>query len=347
MCTIPGKVSVIVPAYNAEKYIDNCLRSLKSQQGVSAEFIIIDDGSDDNTYSIALRYAEDDPRFTVVTQKNSGVSQTRNRGLDLATGEYVSFVDSDDHLLGDNALLLMKTKIEEYNADVVVFGNEQGGTEIVNVERFSEERVVSSADSTEGLARETLTNSRYRTSVWNKFYRKSVIDEDSVRFFSYSEVISEDCVFNANIFPNIKRVLFIPDILYHYEVVEGSLSHRGHYDNIIQRNKNTTERISDRFVKDTKFLPLISYYYVESLFRVSRLSIYHNKDTVSEANGILKQYVKMTYDIWYNASGRAKAKRVMKKGLKRCVYGFMEFLLRCKLLFILRFCLIVMSELRK
>ena len=93
------KLSIIIPVYNAEKTLDRCLNSILDQEFDSFEVILVDDGSKDASASICDRYAVSDSRFVVKHQSNSGVSTSRNAGLDMARGEYVMFVDSDDALI--------------------------------------------------------------------------------------------------------------------------------------------------------------------------------------------------------------------------------------------------------
>ena len=92
------KISVIVPAYNMEKYIERCLDSLIGQTYHNLEIIVVDDGSNDQTGILCDRYAKKDPRILVVHQENQGVSQARNVGLSRATGDYIGFMDSDDYI---------------------------------------------------------------------------------------------------------------------------------------------------------------------------------------------------------------------------------------------------------
>ena len=90
------EISVIVPVYNTAKYLEQCLRSIAMQTFGNFETVIIDDGSTDNSLSIAQTFAESDSRFKVLTQKNSGPSSARNKGLKVASGKWIVFVDSDD-----------------------------------------------------------------------------------------------------------------------------------------------------------------------------------------------------------------------------------------------------------
>src|SRR5690606_18456015 len=89
------KISVIIPVYNGEKYLENCIKSLQNQTLKEIEFIFINDGSNDNTLSILKKY-ENDPRIKVFSQINKGVSAARNKGIQKATGEYIGFLDCDD-----------------------------------------------------------------------------------------------------------------------------------------------------------------------------------------------------------------------------------------------------------
>lgn len=95
------KVSVIIPVYNVEKYLESCLESIKSQTFTDYELILINDGSTDESVAIMRRYAKTDARIRIISQSNRGVSAARNLGLSVAEGEYVLFVDSDDTILPD------------------------------------------------------------------------------------------------------------------------------------------------------------------------------------------------------------------------------------------------------
>lgn len=118
------KISVIVPVYNVEKYIDKCLNSIVNQTNKNLEIILIDDGSTDRSGDICEQYAMCDSRIKVIHQKNQGLSSARNRGLDIASGEYIGFVDSDDWISIDMYQILLTTALK-YNADIVECGYEK------------------------------------------------------------------------------------------------------------------------------------------------------------------------------------------------------------------------------
>ena len=111
-------VTIIVPAYNVEKTIENCIKSISSQTYEMIEIIIVDDGSSDNTYGIAGRLAGKDERIRVVRQKNKGASSARNRGIQEATGEFIIFVDADDTIMS-NMVETLVDKQKRCNVDLV------------------------------------------------------------------------------------------------------------------------------------------------------------------------------------------------------------------------------------
>ena len=115
------KISVIIPVYNTELYLRRCLESVINQTYTNLQIIIIDDGSTDNSLKICTEYAQNDNRLIVYSQNNSGVSAARNKGLDMATGDYIAFVDSDDFIENDMFAKLLNTMVNN-EADIIVCG---------------------------------------------------------------------------------------------------------------------------------------------------------------------------------------------------------------------------------
>ncbi|WP_029321026.1 glycosyltransferase family 2 protein [Butyrivibrio sp. AE3004] len=112
-------ISVIIPVYNREKYINNCIESVLNQKDVTTEIILVDDGSTDNSPILCDNYASKYPNIVVLHTENNGVSHARNQGLNIATGNYVMFLDSDDRL-APKALSLLLTSIKEHDANYVI-----------------------------------------------------------------------------------------------------------------------------------------------------------------------------------------------------------------------------------
>ena len=111
------KVSVIVAAYNIQDYIVKCLESIENQTYKNLEVIIVDDGSSDNTGKLAEEFAENDNRFIIIHKENGGVSSARNRGIDIASGDFIGFVDGDDTIEVDMYEMLVNNAIK-YDADI-------------------------------------------------------------------------------------------------------------------------------------------------------------------------------------------------------------------------------------
>ena len=117
-----GKISIVVPMYNVEKYLPECVDKLLDQTYKNLEIILVDDGSPDNCGKIADDYAKKDERVKVIHKPNGGLSDARNVGMDVATGEYLMFTDSDDFLF-PSACEVLVNKIEKENADYVKWFN--------------------------------------------------------------------------------------------------------------------------------------------------------------------------------------------------------------------------------
>ena len=178
------KVSVIVPVYNAEKYLDACVSSLVNQSLRECEFIFIDDESSDSSLEMLKKYASEDDRITVISQPHSNAGVARNRGLDIAKGEYLTFLDADDYFK-EGALSDSYEFAKKNDTDIVIFGgvycnNETGrespNTMCINEKFLSDKEVYSSLE---------LRDAIFQVSanwVWNKLFRREMIEEKGIRF---------------------------------------------------------------------------------------------------------------------------------------------------------------------
>ncbi|WP_172634176.1 glycosyltransferase family 2 protein [Sphaerochaeta globosa] len=237
-------VTVVVPVYNSAKFIGACIESLRNQTLKEVEFLIINDGSSDNSLDIILSETKGDERFIIFNQVNSGVSAARNKGIRESKGQFLMFVDSDDSLIGENCIRYLYEKIISTDADVIAFGSKHvlsnGASFIHNVSKHNE--IIALSSNRVAASRKTINNPNYRYSVWNKIYKSSVIIKNNIFFESYSDVISEDKVFNQHFFIFATKAVLVSDTLYKYSVVENSLSHSKNYENVIYRVNNTIER---------------------------------------------------------------------------------------------------------
>jgi glycosyltransferase involved in cell wall biosynthesis len=212
------KVSIIVPVYNVETYLDTCVDSLLCQSLQEIEIILIDDGSQDRSSEMVDEYATKDSRIVVIHQKNGGLSVARNTGLDRATAPYVMFCDSDD-FYALNMCEVMYEAIERSQADMAVCGTNV----IYETDGFNKQE-----DDTwlsirfEGLKdRHQLSVGQTNHCVWNKIIRRSMIEEHHLRFLPGLKY--EDIYFGHAIFLYSKQIFFIKDKLINYRRRGGSI----------------------------------------------------------------------------------------------------------------------------
>lgn len=220
------KVSIIIPAFNTEKYLPKCLDSVVNQTLNDIEVICIDNNSTDNTLKIFNEYAEKDHRIKVISNnENKGAASSRNLGLDNASGEYVGFVDSDDFIeLEMFEKLYDAAKAKDLDMCMCKISIFEDGTDnfdddmwyfALNSFNQLEKDVFDHHDTKEFMGEISVT-------PYNKVYRKSVIDENNIRF--PLGVLFEDEAFFYNTYLHSKRVSVLPETLYYYRTKrEGSL----------------------------------------------------------------------------------------------------------------------------
>lgn len=219
-------ISVIVPVYNAEKYIENCILSILNQTYPHFELILIDDGSVDQSMSICQRYENKDQRIKVLHQSNQGVSSARNLGILTAQGDYITFVDADD-TLEKEALEKALSFLVKKNADLVVYG-----WKIVNnIDRTISNSELNSTDSENipYVIHEILQHySEYGGGYpWNKMWRRDAITSDGNDFplFDKKLFYFEDLEWVIRMLLRIHKVVVCPDYLYSYYIHKESVTH--------------------------------------------------------------------------------------------------------------------------
>lgn len=185
-------ISIIIPAYNAEKHLSRCLNSLILQTEKNYEAIIVNDGSSDKTGQIADEYKANDNRFRVIHTRNVGVSKARNVGLDNSNGKYITFLDSDDYLQQNYLETLIKTD-EKY--DIVCTNSimkcEESGIALSSINYQCSDYFLSAEENLETI----ITNGALEY-VWSKRYKKEIIDGHNIRF-KEDVTIGEDTIFFA------------------------------------------------------------------------------------------------------------------------------------------------------
>lgn len=244
-------VSIIIPVYNAEKYLDDCLTSVISQSYKDIEIIVINDGSTDNTREIVEKFKKQDNRIKVIHQENSGPSAARNRGMEESEGDYIQFVDADD-VLNKHSTEIMMNKC---NGSDLVIGriyerdniNKSNKKDSFNIKRdylLSVENFVSVFPK---LFREKLIN-----SPCNKLYDKRIIDRNNIKF-PLKVNNGEDLVFNLQYIKASNRIKIIQDIVYEYRKINKNSLTLGYKDNYLDNRSYVFDSLIS-FIKEMNWL---------------------------------------------------------------------------------------------
>ena len=214
-------VSVVIPAYNAEKTLQRMLDSVLQQTWQAMQIILVDDGSEDGTVAIARKAAEKDPRLTVIARENLGVSSTRNAGLALCEGKYIRFVDADDTLPADSTERMIR-RAEADGAELVI-----GGYDQYFGEKRSYHNLAGHGDTIpcDGMMSHLCShaNSYFYGVLWNKLFRRDLIEEEHCRF-QEDLTWGEDFAFVMDYLCGVKQVSFMQESLYDYRRTPGSTS---------------------------------------------------------------------------------------------------------------------------
>ena len=219
-------VSIIIPCYNVEPYLDRCMETILRQTLKDIEIILVNDCSPDRVPLMCDEWSRKDARIKVIhKEKNEGLGFARNAGLDVATGEYVAFVDSDDYV--DTTMFArLYEKAQETRADIVYCGvkREVIQGKFVDVRDFNEQTTFEKDELQELSLRyvDPTTGERLFMSVWHSIYKRATVG--SLRFLSERVVCSEDLPFQVAMLLKSNRVTYIPDAQYYYCLNGSSLS---------------------------------------------------------------------------------------------------------------------------
>lgn len=226
-----AKLSVIIPVYNVEKYLDTCVQSVVNQTLKDIEIILVDDESPDSCPQKCDKYAENDDRIKVVHKKNGGLGLARNSGLEIATGEYVTFLDSDDfvdlytyeHLYDiakKNVLDAIYYKFKRFTD-----AKEVTPTQPVNdIAEYSNEGIKELMLDIIASEPSAKVDHKIQCSSCTAMYKMDIIKTNNVRFHSERELISEDLIFNLDFLMNANKIAFNNGEYYHYRYNPFSLT---------------------------------------------------------------------------------------------------------------------------
>ena len=273
------KVSIVVPVYNVEPYLERCVESLLNQTLKEIEIILVDDGSSDLSPQLCDTYSEKYEKIRVIHKANAGLGMARNSGLDMATGEYVAFVDSDDYIDKEMYERLYSVA-KQKDLDIVISGGfiSEGAYRTTRVGRETEKEILFEGADVKRLALkmtgalpEYPLDYEHAMSVCKGIYNRKLIVENEIRFLSERELISEDLLFHYDILQYAKKVMIIPECFYHYCLNMASLT-KTYQKERFQRNVQFYKYVLE-LIEKRDYAPDDSIYAERLLLASARVAI--------------------------------------------------------------------------
>lgn len=317
------KVSIIIPVYNVEKYIEKCLNSLVNQTLKEIEIIVVNDGSPDNSQKIIDKFVKKYPdKVKSFIKENGGQGSARNFGLTKATGEYIGYVDSDDYVELD-MYEKMYNKAKEKDSDIVICGS-------YNVNEITGEKV---KDIDEIYFEDLKLNAFFgRKAVWNKIYKKDIIEKNKLNF--RSKVWYEDLDFTLNAIINAKKIDYVNEPFYDYLIREGSTMNNSNvnrnleillaFDEVIKNKK------FNRYNDIVEFLA-IDHIYISAIVRI--INAKADKTKKKEAINKLLLYMNNNFKEYRNNKYLyllPKNRKIVYKLIKCKQYSLIKFIFKIK-----------------
>jgi glycosyltransferase involved in cell wall biosynthesis len=213
-------ISIIIPVYNVEKHLTHCINSVLSQSFTAFECILINDGSSDKSSLICDEYVKKDSRINVIHKVNGGASSARNAGLDIAQGEWITFIDSDDWV-EENYLLLLYKNVIENNCDMSICGYKSINGKVGLLDKNKPFPLMFFNQIS---AKKTLFEHKYfGTATWCKLVKKQIIFDNNIRFDNKIEVC-EDGLFWFQIIDKLQKIVYDSTPCYNYLIHENSIT---------------------------------------------------------------------------------------------------------------------------
>ncbi len=256
-------ISVIVPIYNVEDYLDKCINSILNQTYKNLEIILVDDGSPDNCPKMCDEYAKKDNRIKVIHKKNGGLSDARNKGIEIANGEYITFVDSDDYLSND-CIELLYINIVKYDSDISI-----GGHQVV----YDNGKIINKYSNTEYVStpKEVLDKILYSDgidlSAWAKLYKRNLFNNIKYPVGR----IYEDAATTYKLVDISDKISIISKPIYYYIIRNDSIS-----------NNSFTEKKMDLIVSTKEMTDYVRQKYPELSRGCDRRLMYSYLSTLTQ-----------------------------------------------------------------
>lgn len=280
------KISIIVPVYNAELYVERCLESICNQTYKNIEILVIDDGSTDNSFKICKEFEKKDARVKLIHKDNEGVSRTRNVALEQASGSYIMFVDSDDWIK-ENMCQLMLNSITDEESDVAI-------CEYIHyIERENKEKKIEINDYGYREFKDIISDDRTKAGgfSWNKMIRKDRIN------YNFDENIHnfENLLFLLRNSDAIKKFSIVHEALYVYNINENSTIHTSDFS---LKKTSTLDGLNEilKYLDCTFSINCYKRNFVENYCRIHFYLKYFKLDT-SDVEKYNKDYINYYKDL--------------------------------------------------
>lgn len=318
------KVSIIIPIYNVEKFLDECVRSVLNQTYTNLEIILVDDGSPDRCPIMCDEYAKQDSRIKVIHQINGGLSAARNSGMEIATGEYVYFLDSDDKIFPYAIETMVDRIIENPNVDVVAasFINQYGSS----VCYYDPQRFLSYTDNKKWI-HEKFCKWEISLAAWNKLYRKVWLENNHISF--PEGYIHEDVYWSFYVQKHINTIAFVEKNCYWYRLsndksitneIDRTKSCIAHLHIIEFIERDVIDELGVEFLKPISSYKFWSVYYPlcknKKLIKNTCRDIYKNIKQRNPSSLFLKEFSIITAPHWMISNWCFYSYRAYKKLLK-------------------------------
>lgn len=265
-------VSIIIPAYNVGKYLEECIHSLFFQTYTNYEIIIVDDGSTDNTYDIGKCLSAENDKVKLIRQENQGVSVARNTGMQNANGEFYIFADADD-IVAPQYIETLVRLLEKADMGVVGFTSEKSKLD-TKVSMKSED------DCASDMIEDLLCGTKYDGYLWNKIFQRKIIDKYNLKFMK-NIAVWEDLLFVLEYLKNGDRIAISHEKLYFYRYREGSAVNNTRIDKYRSKYEVMEEIRNRNFSCTEQSQKKTAYLYFETMFSyLNQILIRENKPHV-------------------------------------------------------------------
>ena len=276
------KLSIILPVYNSELYLEDCIDSILSQTYLDFELIIINDGSTDNSKLICEKYRDKDDRIVLINKENGGVSSARNLGLQIAKGDLVMFIDSDDLFMANT----LSTIISNFdNTDLLCFGFNE-----LYLDATKEVLCCHNINNKEDFLNRVILSHEIGGYLWNKVYKRQIIISNSIQF-DESIHYCEDLIFVTDYLGYCRNVKYIKKTLYNYRMRRNSVS----FNFLSKKNVSILkayEKLITKYETDLLLNNFLKYSYIVNYYKLKSIipkTFIENKEILKEERKIINQ----------------------------------------------------------